>query len=507
MKKLVSIFLALIMILGLTTTAFAEDNNQFTLTITGTGGHTYKVYQIFTGDVAKEGDKTVLSNVYYGENYGDKDVKVPDKLLEDFSKATDLEDILKNGLHGEPIILNADGKETTVSVTVEAGYYMVVDATAVLPDGQTRGQTILRVLESVTIAAKHASISSEKKVDDKNDSNTSEDEANWQDSADYDFGDAVPFQLSVTLPTTLTTYRTYEITFHDQQAAGFDTPVITAAYILKADGTTKITIPEAADGTNGYTFTNYCTKTDTCEFGGCSFNIHVGDVKALYGQNTFAEGDKIVVEYTSVLKDTATVGKEGNLNGMYVCHPDGHTPKDYVTVLTYELAIDKIDGGTKENLTGVGFTLYKWIAAENDWVKVGEEIKGDDISHFVWSGIDGGKYKLEESFTPAGYNTIEPIEFLIDATHKADWIPEGGNTAFLDVLGKNLDGTVVEFPDRNADGVEDGKLQKVIENYKGTILPETGAQGTVALIAGGSLLVIVAAVFMITRKKMSIYAD
>ena len=52
-----------------------------------------------------------------------------------------------------------------------------------------------------------------------------------------------------------------------------------------------------------------------------------------------------------------------------------------------------------------------------------------------------------------------------------------------------------------------GEIEKDIENNTGVVLPETGAKGTMLLIGGGAMLVIFAAVFMITRKKMSVYAD
>ena len=68
MKKLFAILLALAMILAMSVTAFAEEE-KFTLTITGAAGHTYDIYQIFTGDVSQEGDKSVLSNVKYGLNH------------------------------------------------------------------------------------------------------------------------------------------------------------------------------------------------------------------------------------------------------------------------------------------------------------------------------------------------------------------------------------------------------------------------------------------------------
>ena len=511
MKKIVSFLLALAMILCLSVNAFAAET--YTLTMTGIKGHTYKVFQIYTGDVSTENGKLVLSNVKYGLNHypvdGQAGDPVPNEELQDFLNSADPSNHFKSQITGDAqATINPDGTEETATITVVAGYYLIVDVTPEnqLPDGQTKSPVLLKVAENTTIASKHASIVSEKKVDDKNDSTTDEDEVNWQDAADYDIGDDVPFQLSVTLPVTLNTYSTYELTFHDKQAEGFDAPVITAVYILKADGQTRIPVPAATNGSNGFTFTNSCTKTDTCEFGGCSFNVHVGDIKALYGQNTFAEGDKLIVEYTAKLNNNANIGRIGNENSMYVCHPDGHTPVDAVTVLTYQLKVNKIDGTTQAALNGAGFTLFKWNAATNDWVAVGSEIKGVNLTSFVWSGIDGGKYKLQETTTPAGYNTIADIEFVVDATHKTVWLSDG-NSAFEDLIAKNPAGTVVVFADKDSNGLEDGMLEGNIENYKGVVLPETGAEGTFFLISGGAMLVMVAAVFMITRKKMSIYED
>lgn len=514
MKKLVSILLALAMILAMSTTVFATENGPYTLTITGATGHVYDIYQIYTGDISQEGDKTVLSNVKYGQNHYPVDGNVGDPVpadeLDSLTNEETAVDILDSAVKGTPYkndVAPVNSDSFVEIKNIPAGYYMIVDVTDAdeLPDGQTKSPIMLQMLEDVTIASKHATISSEKKVDDKNDSTTDEDGVNWQDSADYDIGDDVPFQLSVTLPSTFNTYDDYTVTFHDQQAAGFGAPSITSVYILKADGTTKITIPVAATNVSGYTLTNSCTNREKCEFGGCSFNITVGDINDLYGQNTFVKGDKVIVEYTSELLAGANIGSAGNENGMYVCHPDGHTPQDFVTVFTYELKVNKVDGTTKQALAGAGFTLSKWDAASNNWVKVGDEITGNALTTFTWSGIDGGKYKLEETTTPAGYNTIAPMEFTVDSDHKEEWI-KGGNSAFLDLIAKDAAGSIV-FADANAEGVEDGKLEGTMENYKGTVLPETGAEGTFFLITASTLLVMVAAVFMITRKKMSIYED
>ena len=509
MKKLFTILLALAMILAMSTTAFAAENETYELTMNAIKDHTYKVFQIYTGDISDEDGTLVLSNIKYGKNHipvdGQLGDAVPDAELQAFLKSTDHANYFKSQVTGDAYAeVNPDGTLESATITVDAGYYLIVDVTneALLPDGQTKSPVLLKVAENTTIASKHASIVSEKKVDDKNDSTTDEDAVHWQDAADYDIGDDVPFQLSVTLPATFNTYTVYELTFHDNQAAGLDAPENFVVYIER-NGAKLFDI---AEGVTGYTV-EACTS-DKCEFNGCSFNVKVSNINALYAQNTatFEDDDKLIVEYTAKLNDTANVGRAGNVNSMYVCHPDGHTPVDSVTVLTYQLKVNKIDGASKEALEGAGFTLFKWDAATSDWVKIGDEIKGDDITSFTWTGIDGGKYKLVETTTPAGYNTIADIEFVVDATHKVEWLADG-NSAFEDLIAKNVAGTVVVFADQDENGVEDGKLEGDIENFKGVVLPETGAEGTFFLITGSTLLIMVAAVFMITRKKMSIYED
>ena len=508
MKKLMSILLALALILSLSITAFAEGEEEtFELTIAGTKDHTYKVYQIYTGDVAKEDETLLLSNVKYGKNHTPADGAVgdpvPDTELQDFMNSVDPANYFVTSISGEPYAeINKESNENSVTIDVTPGYYMIMDVTTDLPDGQTKSPIILKVAEKTTVASKHATIVSTKKVDDKNDSTTDEDGKNWVDSADYDIGDDVPFQLTVSLPATLNAYNTYALTFHDKQAAGFDTPKDFQVYIQRGDA-------KLFDIENTYySVTDTCSKSDTCEYKGCSFNVIVNDVKGIYDdKNTdFKDGDILIVEYTAKLKDTAVVGRQGNENSMYVCHPDGHTPKDDVTVLTYELKVNKIDGTSKEALKGAGFTLKKWIAKNNAWEDVGTEIAGDNIASFTWSGIDGGKYKLVETTTPAGYNTIADIEFIINATHKEIWLADG-NYAMEDLIAKNPAGTTVIFADKNAEGLLDGKLEGNVENHKGVVLPQTGAKGTMMLITVSTLLVMVAVVFMVTRKKMSVYED
>ena len=115
------------------------------------------------------------------------------------------------------------------------------------------------------------------------------------------------------------------------------------------------------------------------------------------------------------------------------------------------------------------------------------------MTTFEWAGLDDGDYKLEETTVPEGYNKMSDILFSITAIHSET----AGEPTLVSLDGGEM-GTGI---------VDTGVIEKDIINKTGTILPETGAMGTLLLIGGGTMLVILAAVFMITRKKMSVYED
>jgi LPXTG-motif cell wall-anchored protein len=130
---------------------------------------------------------------------------------------------------------------------------------------------------------------------------------------------------------------------------------------------------------------------------------------------------------------------------------------------------------------------------DNNYHIVGTELKGDDLTTFTWKGLDDGDYKLVETTVPEGYNKMADIVFSISATHT-----EISDNPVL----KSLDGGLMGTGD-----VATGTIEKDIVNNSGTVLPETGAEGTFMLITASAMFVMVACVFMVTRKKMSIYED
>ena len=168
----------------------------------------------------------------------------------------------------------------------------------------------------------------------------------------------------------------------------------------------------------------------------------------------------------------------------------GKTAEDFVKVFTYGLTINKKDAQGYD-LAGAGFTLYKFSAKEGKYIAISDELKGG-IS-FVWEGLDDGDYKLVETTVPEGYNAMEDIDFTIQATHDIN-SPNPQLTAINSVVMGNGD-------------LASGMITKEVVNHTGTVLPETGAMGTFLFIFGGAACVMIAAVFMITRKKMSIYED
>ena len=78
-----------------------------------------------------------------------------------------------------------------------------------------------------------------------------------------------------------------------------------------------------------------------------------------------------------------------------------------------QLIVNKIDNH-EHALKGAGFTLYK-KNIQGNYVEIGTELKGEDMTTFTWTHLDDGDYKLVESTVPAGYNKMNDIIFSISA--------------------------------------------------------------------------------------------
>ncbi len=489
-KKLASLLLALVMVFALATTAFAAENAAISAPEGST--RTYDVYQIFTGDL-HEG---VLSNIKWGKNGTGTVGKAVDQTILDALAAVNGKSNTEKLTEIQKYVKLDSGKFGTVSngnpLNVPTGYYLIKDNGPV-NDGEAYSLYVVQVVGPTTISPKVGTTTSDKKVKDTNDS-AANSTTDWQDSADYDIGDAVPFKLSATIAQDYANYtHGYKLTFHDKEDTGLSF--------------NKNSVKVYVDGT--LITTGYEVVTDGLT-DGCTFEVRFANLKDIASVEA---GSVISVEYTSMLDTDATVGSAGNKNTSHVSYTNnpndkqagenGKTPDDVVIVFTYQTIVNKVTKnpnydstveGSEEYipLKGAGFTLYKKNAS-GTYEAVGSELKGEDMTTFTWSGLDDGDYKLVETTTPAGHNTIADIEFTISAGHVDGDIP------YLNTLSGNVTSGTATF----TAVVNDGSLSTDVVNNSGTQLPSTGGIGTTIFYVVGGLLVVAAGVLLVTRKRMS----
>ncbi|MCD8239003.1 MAG: isopeptide-forming domain-containing fimbrial protein [Clostridiales bacterium] len=574
MKKVTrffSLLLAIAMVLAMNFGTFTVPAEETTYTLTinkPTTGHTYSAYQIFTGVLSTDG-KT-LSNIAWGSATTAKSSDIITALKTELGladntdySAADIAALLTTGnIEAVAKILatynegytylgsatssaecteGGEGKIVTIS-KLPAGYYLVIDTlTGTVADYDVYSSYIIEVVGDATATTKQDTPEIQKKVDDKDDSTGTEDSTSWQDSADYDIGDAVPFQYTVKLPSNYADYDTYKLIFHDEQSDGltFNNDVAITVYI---DGDTENTSQE---NIVELSTTQYKVNTDQ-QSDSCDFEITISDLKSV--STSITASSVIVVTYTSTLNDHAAVGSTGNDNEVYLEYSNnpndssktGKTPKDKVTVFTFDVAIHKVDSSGNP-LGGADFTLYKYDAESTTWVEVSTETSTSadpstskaviktvedesyttvvvenstevtttvtvEKSKFTFSGLDAGQYMLKETTTPDGYNTAADTYFTIVASHSTT----ASDPELTELYITDADGTVLSNKYSGEEGAQSptftvdnsAGISTNIINYTGAELPSTGGMGTKIFYTLGGVLVLGAGVLLIVKRRM-----
>lgn len=523
MKKVISLILSMAMVLSLTVLSFA-DATTYTITIDkAVDGHTYEAYQIFAGDVSG----TTLSNIVWGSGIttdgqtalGGNAAAAAESIKGNETEAKKLADTLvKGGKDGDniiPYLGNAkesgaiSGGKYTIS-GLEPGYYLVKDKANSLDNktGQAYTAYILRVVGNVTVEPKTGVPQVEKKVKDINDS-TDTTTTDWQDSADYDIGDTVPFQLTGTIGDNYDKFTTYKFIFHDNLSNGL-TFNSGSVKVYVVNGTTKQEISTE----------KYSVVTTGLE-ANCDFEVRFPNLKTITTDVdgtaiSITTGSKIVVEYNATLNGVdengnslVQIGSTGNPNEVYLEYSNnpndeqggetGKTPEDKVIVFTYKTVINKVrpEGNGTVPLEGAEFTLEKQLPDTDKWVTITGENKviiSENGTTFTFKGLDDGHYRLTETKTPAGYNTIDPIEFDITAEHDA----LSDNPTLTSLSGNATTGQITF-----TSSTDEGSLTADVINNAGTTLPETGGIGTTIFYVVGAVLVIGAGVLFVTKRRMS----
>ena len=482
LRKLTCLLLALMMVFAMTATASAAGD---TSTITAPDGstRTYEVYQIFVGDLDPE--SKVLSNVKWGKNgTGTEGELVDEATLDALTSVNGKSDTEKMAAIENYVKLTSEkfgAVKDGTPLTVPNGYYLIKDVGPVnAAAGEAYGRYVVKIVGDTTITPKVSKVTFEKKVKDTND--TTGDTSLWQDSADYDIGDSVPFQLTGTVADDFKQYTSaYYFAFHDKMDESLDFEQNSVEVYV---GSTLIT--------DHYTL-NYTPHT---------FDLVFDDLRNVAGVNA---GSTITVKFTAKLNENAVLGKQGNVNEAQLEYSNnpyseqrGTTNWDSVIVFTYQVVVNKYANKAvagKEK-AGAAFKLEKLVG--ETWTLVKEFQADETTTTFTFKGLDDGKYRLTETVTPSGFNTIDPIEFTVTADHKVTWEGEARTTILTSLNGEPTEAGLIEF----TPNVESGTLSTDVINKSGSTLPETGGMGTTLFYVLGGVLVLAAVVLLVTKKRM-----
>lgn len=472
-------------------------------------------------------NSTEITNDEKGANKAAELINADGFDLNAFAKAV-INNKVGNGTAGT----YSDGKVTFGKVTFETitdGYYAISctvkaatgdehdaqslgmltvvdgDATQVGENGTAKiglPQVMKKVKEDTHEVSGAAAIGSYTEADTTN--------GTYNDVADYDIGDAVPFKLYGTLPSDFENYKTYYYCFNDTLDAAFTAP-------NKAD--VKVYI----DGTE--------TAAADIDVNGQAITVKFDNLKA-EGLNV-TTNSVITVEYSAVLNDKAEVGKPGQENKVnltYSNNPNkqgegetGTTPDDKVKVYTYALEIEKtffnaaggpitpdeLENGTYEqvvfNLSKDSTLKFSEYTGEGDYDYVVDENGSEDLKLtevdgelvIRIKGLDDGTYTLTEKTAPNGFNKAADQTIVINAYTENDQTWNG--TAEDETL--NSFKWTVGSEEKEGD-VNTALALTEVQNKKGSELPSTGGIGTTIFYLGGGAMVAVAGVFLITKKRM-----
>ena len=562
MRRTWAILLALVLTVALAVPGFAAEGG-YSITITNDkAGHTYEAYQIFAGTVASDDEQNVgdgdgitgpmLGNIIWGTGVNGDALLAALKAADNgkYGACTTAADVAKAlGAEGATAADAAAFAEIAAQHLTEthydstkgdgvytisnlpAGYYLVKDQDGSLQGNEdTATEYIVQVLGNVTMEPKDSDIPTvEKKVSEEDYHQDDGYGTTYNDVADWDIGDSVPFKLIGSIPD-MSAYDTYEYIFTDTLSNGLTLQEETINVYIAVNRN-----DEVRDYTPLTEGEDYTLTLNNVENGGGSFSIEFDDLKtAPY----IDQGNRnyVIVTYDATLNANAEIGLDGNPNSVYLefsNNPNaaglGRTTEDTVIVFTYELGGTKVDGENNDTtLPGAQFVLFNgghtrvaavvngklsgwselpvgYSAANHEeipddaWAEVANAtITSDENGLFSVAGLDDGTYYLREIKAPDGYNLLEDdLQIVITATTTNGQTWNGAAADALTALTISVDDAAAENGEPNT-----GAVAITVENNGGSTLPETGGIGTTIFYAAGALLVLCAGVLLFVKLRM-----
>lgn len=483
---------------GATTEAAGEKAAaQRTITINNnTAGHTYKAYQIFKGGLSQDG--TILSDIQWGNGVNSEALLTALKGTEAYKDCTTAADVAKvlagfendaEQLKKVAVVINqnlnnANGAQSTgtgpYTITVPSdGYYLVRDeGTVTATDGGTN--FILQVIGNVDVTPKTTNAPDvDKKVKLHGVPG-----AVLSNAVSAEVGHEVDFTITTTIPTGLDSYTNYTFNIVDTMSEGL---TYKGDFLVHTVGA-KTSLQKDED----YTLT----------IEGQTITVTLKSKYVLANP-----GQKIEITYVATVNNTSLT-KDREINSVHIVYSNNpadsnstaNTVDKVVYVYNFDIVIDKVDGAGNKKLEGAQFALYKATGGLNFYYQWYDEnhvnsntfgwsteadrtiVKTDKNGVASFKGLVPGTYYLQEIKAPDGYNTLDkPVKVEITATYD-----DNGNIT------------------TNATQNEQKHYQvtSTITNNKGTVLPSTGGIGTTIFYVVGGLLMVGAAILLITKKRM-----
>ena len=456
-RRFFAIFLALMLITALTTTAFAADSGSITVE-NPKEGEAYTAYLIF--DVVYNTEKSAysytiaadspwLSTVQSYEGVtlsdvvtdGDGNAFYIVTKNDDFS-AAEFANTLQGALDGKNgiALTITDGKATATGL--ELGYYFVSSTNGALCNLTTTNP-------DATIYDKN-DVPFEKTTND----------------VSVEVGQTVNFTIEGKVPDT-TGFDTYIYEVSDTMTSGLTFSKDVQVYV------------------DGALLTDHFTLTNTpADEGATGFTLAI-DVMQLQEQ----VNKQIKVTYSAVVNENAvSVIQHNDAELKYSNDPTDSTKfttiPDEVKVYTAKIVIDKYESGSEsKKLSGAQFVLMNssstfyfydeaaeavsWVAEQKDATVVTTDSNG--AAAFI--GLEDGTYTLKEIEAPAGYNLLT-------------------DTIDITVAGSDADDTTLT-------------VEADVANSTGSQLPSTGGIGTTVFYTIGAIMMAVSAILVITKKRMT----
>ncbi len=542
-SKIISIILAIMMLVCVGTVASYANDNAHTITIKNeTAGHNYDAYQVFSGDIT--GGK--LTNIVWGSGVDGAALLTELKTIAAYADCETAEDVaaILEGFASDSAQIDSFatvaskhlasvagssnapesiGDKYAYDINVNGdGYYFVKDRDGSDLSNDAFTKYILKVVEDVEVDAKDDVPELDKNIVE------GEDLVKINNGS---IGDVVDFQITSKVPA-MDGYETYLFRVSDTLSEGLTFNDDVVVYINgNALDSSAYVVDNAADNA---TFTVYLNN---------------------FIQYKALAGKEVKITYSATINQAAAIGVAGNVNEAYLEYsnnpsqsgageggepnpnnPTGETPKSLTKTYVTGIELLKVDGSDETPLTGAKFSIsgtsqkvvvinseiYKesndgtyYRLKDGTYTTTSPETPDIDVTKYEdttvkyekvtvidktnkdeqfeaegwvdengilrFEGLGEGTYTLNELVAPDGYNLITSDITVTITFNNGEWLVSGSG----------------------ADVDSNGIVKLTVVNNSGAELPSTGGIGTTIFYIIGGLLVISAAVLLVSKKRMA----